>query len=62
MEESKSPLLSKTLWTNLIFALSALFIPAVKEWISANPDVMAIAWSGINMVIRLVTKQKIGLS
>lgn len=61
MEDKKNPLLSKTLWTNLIMAIGALFIPAVNEWMSQNVEMVALIWSGINMVLRLVTKQKLGL-
>ena len=60
--ETKSPLLSKTLWVNFIMAMSALFIPAIKEWMVASPDMVAMIFSGVNMLLRLVTKQKLGLS
>ena len=59
MEEKKSALLSKTLWVNLFVAAFALFFPAGKEFISENPQIVAIAFSGINIVLRLVTKKGI---
>ena len=36
LETNKSPLLSKTLWTNLVMALGALFFPPLKEFILNN--------------------------
>ena len=60
-EVVKSPLYSKTLWVNLIMAVSALFIPSVGEWMSANIPMVTMIFTGLNMVLRLVTKDRIGL-
>lgn len=59
--EVKNPLKSKTLWMNLLFAISALFIPAVGLWMGENVELMAMIWSGLNMLLRLITKDKIGI-
>ena len=60
-EQKKSVLLSKTLWTNFLMAAAALFVPQVNEWMASNQEMMVLAWSGINMVLRLVTKEKLSL-
>lgn len=60
--DAKSPLLSKTLWVNLVLALSAIFVPSVGAFIQAHPDVTAVVFAGINMVLRLVTKKPIEIS
>lgn len=57
----KSPLLSKTLWMNLIVAAAA-FIPVAQSYISGHPSVFAIGFAAANFILRLVTKQAIGLS
>lgn len=59
--ESKKPWLSKTIITNLIMAV-APFIPGVSEWLAANTSVVISVFAVVNMVLRLVTKDKIGLS
>ena len=52
---------SKTLWTNLILAICSIFLPGVNGYVSIHPEVLAIFFAGINMVLRLVTKDKISL-
>lgn len=59
--ETKKPWLSKTIWTNLVLAVSP-FIPGVQEWIAANPTALVMLFSVVNIVLRLVTKDKIGLN
>ena len=61
MEAIKSPFLSKTLWLNAIAGLSALLFPVVGEYISANPTLITTAWTVINLVLRLITKDKLTL-
>jgi hypothetical protein len=58
--EKKSLFLSKTVWMNLVMALAAFF-PPVQEWIMGNPETYALAWSVINMGLRLITKQELHL-
>lgn len=58
---TKKPWLSKTLITNLVLAVTAVVCPPVQVWISAHPEVSAMVWSGVNAVLRLVTKDAISL-
>ena len=58
----KKPWQSKTLLTNFAIAALALFYPPAKEWISANPEMVAMGWTLINTVLRLLTKDKITIS
>ena len=58
--ESKSPLMSKTLWVNLILALGAIFgskWPEVAEVVTGEN--VALLFSFVNMVLRSVTKESI---
>jgi hypothetical protein len=59
--ESKKPWLSKTIWMNLMLAV-APFIPGASEWMASNASVLISAFAVLNMVLRLVSKDKIGLS
>jgi hypothetical protein len=54
----KSVVQSKTLWVNLILAIAA-FIPSIKEVISE--DVLLQIFAAINIMLRLVTKDKVVL-
>jgi hypothetical protein len=58
--EVKHPLLSKTLWTNLILAIVA-FIPAAQGYVQGHPTLVLSVLAGANIVLRLVTKNAIGL-
>lgn len=58
--QSKKTYLSKTLWMNLVIALSAFF-PGVSEWVAGHPDLFMVGFSVINMVLRAVTKDKLEL-
>lgn len=53
--------LSKTLWTNFILALSALFLPSVGDFIASNPEAAALGWSVINMVLRWASKDQLSI-
>ena len=59
MEVSKKPWQSKTILANLIVAIVA-FVPGLQE--SISPEIVAQALVVINIVLRLVTKDKIGLA
>lgn len=61
MDNSKPVYLSKTLWVNLIMAVGA-FIPGVGEWIQAHPDLFAGVFAVINVILRLLTKDKLSIS
>lgn len=56
-EVKKKPYKSKTLWANLIVAAVAFF-PFVRDYVT--PDQILIGLSGLNIVLRLITKDKIG--
>jgi hypothetical protein len=56
--ESKKPWQSKTLWVNVILALSA-FIPGVHEALVAHPEYFTYGLIVINMALRLITKGSI---
>jgi hypothetical protein len=61
MELEKKPWASKTLWLNLLVACAAMIPnPAVAEIFSEANLVMML--SVLNMVLRLVSKDKIGLN
>lgn len=60
-QESKSPLKSKTLWVNLLFAVLA-FIPPVQTFLVAQPELVGIIVAGVNVLLRMLTKNKIQLS
>lgn len=60
--ETKKPWLSKTLWLNLIMAISALFFPVVADFIKQHAELTLVFWSVINGVLRLVSKDKISLN
>lgn len=62
MEESKKPWQSKTILVNFAAAAGALFYPPVAEWIAANPGILASAFAVLNILLRLVTKDRIGLT
>ena len=59
--EEKKPWNSKTLWLNLLVAVGAMLPWApVQEMMSEANLVMVL--SVVNMVLRLVSKDKIGLN
>ena len=58
--ESKSPLKSRTLWINLIVAVAA-FIPSVKDFVAANPDILLWGFSALNVVLRIITKKQVDI-
>ena len=58
--ESKSILLSKTLWINLI-AIAALVIQHFTGY-ALPPEYQVQALAAINIVLRLVTKQPVSLT
>ena len=59
--DSKKPWLSKTLWLNAIGAALAIAYPPAALWMSENPEVVAGVWAGLNVLLRLVTKDKVSL-
>lgn len=59
-KKAKKPWLSKTLWANIIIAASAFYPPA-REALTKNPELVLSLLSGVNMILRLITKDKISL-
>lgn len=58
--EAKHPLKSKTLWLNLIVGIIAMIPnPTIQELFSEANIVVLL--SAVNLVLRMVTKNKIGL-
>lgn len=51
--------LSKTLWTNFVMGVVAIAVPKVNEVLT--PDVLAGIFMFVNMILRLVTKDKLQL-
>ena len=60
MEQKKNTFLSKTLWTNFLVA-GAAFFPVASDWMATNPTVMIVVFALVNIVLRLVTKEKLSL-
>jgi len=60
--DTKKPWQSKTLLLNAIVALLAIFHPASAEFIAGHPGEVAISFSILNMLLRLISKDKISLS
>lgn len=59
--ENKKPWKSKTLILNLIVAILAVAYPPAVSFIQANSELVMALFAGLNMILRLVTKDKIGL-
>lgn len=58
--ESKSPLMSKTIWVNFLVALGAImanWFPAVAEVMSESN--LLLIFSVVNLVLRAVTKEAV---
>ncbi len=67
LPDGKKPWQSKTILINAIIALVgavALFVPAagsVGAWINSHGGEIGMGWGVLNMILRLVTKDKITL-
>ena len=57
---AKKPWFSKTLIVN--FIMSALAIGGLTEKVGMSADQLVMALTGVNIILRLVTKDKIGLN
>jgi len=49
---------SKTFWLQILGVVAVMF-PMSAEFISANLGASGVAWAFINVVLRLVTKEKV---
>lgn len=56
--ENKPVWQSKTVWMNLAIALGA-FVPPVQQFIVEQPQMVAVIWSVLNIIMRLISKGKI---
>lgn len=59
--ESKKPYTSKTIIVNLLVAVGAMVYPPMSEYISQHPAEVATLFSILNIVLRLVTKDRISI-
>jgi inactivated superfamily I helicase len=57
-ETSKPWYLSKTLWVQVL-AIVAIVVPSSAEFIKEYFSELGMGWALINMILRLVTKDKI---
>lgn len=53
---AKKPWLSKTLWINLLSALSLMVFPPLSKFLAEHPVEVGVAFSILNMALRLVSK------
>ena len=60
MNTSKNPLLSRTIWIQIIAFISA-FQPVVQEWLASNPVAIVGVFNAINILVRFVTQGKISV-
>lgn len=58
--DGKKPWFSRTIIFNILFAASALY-PPVSDWLKSHVEILGMVWGGLNVVLRLVTKDKISL-
>lgn len=59
--DSKKPYQSKTLIVNALVAVLALFAPGASEFISSHPAEVTLAFTFINMGLRVITKDRISI-
>ena len=57
----KNPVDSKTLWTNLLLALTALYVPKLHAYLVANPDMIIFLFAGVNGALRFLSKEALSL-
>jgi len=58
---TKSPLVSKTVIVNAVIALGG-FIPAVREFATANPQLVLSIIGAVGIFLRFITNGKISFS
>lgn len=59
--ESKPFYLSKTFWVQVL-ALVAVVVPKTHDFIMANLGESAAIWAVVNVVLRILTKDKLSIS
>ena len=55
----KKPWASKTLWANLL--VGVLAVTGLREKVNIGEDQVLMVLAVVNMILRLVTKDKVGL-
>lgn len=60
LNSGKRPWQSRTNWIALISAIAA-FIPQVQVFIQENPESYAVIMSGVFMLLRQISKEKINI-
>lgn len=66
-EEGKRWYNSKTILLNMVVGLALAIVPAVPGaeslagWVNGNASVIGAIWSGLNIVLRFVTKERVKL-
>lgn len=58
LEESKPWYLSKTLWMQVL-AIVAIVVPSSAAFIKEYFSEIGVGWAVINMILRLISKDKI---
>jgi hypothetical protein len=61
MENSKPWYLSKTLWLQVLGVI-AVIVPASQHFIAENLGATGVGWAMINMVLRLISKDKLEIT
>lgn len=59
--ESKSILKSKTFWMNIVLAVIVPFIPKEFQTLASDQEVISVLFLGVNVVLRLISKEKVHL-
>lgn len=64
--ETKSPLLSKTIWVNALIGIAGILgsfglIPSVSVWLHSHADMVLSGVGVLGVGLRLITKDKISL-
>ncbi len=55
------PWLSKRVWLNVIMAVAGFF-PQAQNFFSDNPQALMLIFSGANILLTFITKDKVSLS
>ncbi len=62
MNEVKKPIyLSKTFWTNVILVVALPFLPESIKSLVSSPEALGSIFAIVNVVLRLVSKDKVTL-
>jgi len=59
--EQKPILFSKTAWLNIILAVLVIAYPAGHDFMVANPEGVATFFTVMNVILRLISRDKVTL-